>query len=507
MPTTKGGRRPRLRPSRRNSCCESGAAGQCCASPGAISRGPQPWPRHYKPCPTWPTPPSVQPRAAAELHLQPIFGKPHRTDPAQSPFIVLGMGKLGGRELNFSSDIDLVFLFAEPGETTGPRVIDNEEYFNRLGREIIRLLDARNADGFVFRVDMRLRPFGESGPLVVSLASLEDYLQQHGRDWERYAWIKARAIVGAGRLRGGLPGIRAPFRLPALSGFRRVRILAQHEGFDRARGGAARSGASLEARQRRHSRDRVHRAIPAAGARRQRSAPAESRAVARCCRCLPVRSWCRREDIAELTAAYLVLRKAENALQMMRDEQTHTSAGGSARSRAPGVNMGCRDWAAASEHLHRLSTGWRRNSRRCCSACRMRSAAATMPAWRGWTPTMSRSTEELANSGFPDARDSGCCRDFGVVPAGRALSTPGRGGSPASLRDFGAIAQKRGAACIARRASCSGCCACWKQSARAPPIWHCSRSSRRRWTGSSRCAPSADFCRGRSRSFRCCSTS
>ena len=76
-------------------------------------------------------------------------------------------------------------------------MIDNEEYFNRLGREVIRLLDTRNADGFVFRVDMRLRPFGESGPLVVSLASLEDYLQQHGRDWERYAWIKARAIVGA----------------------------------------------------------------------------------------------------------------------------------------------------------------------------------------------------------------------------------------------------------------------------------------------------------------------
>ena len=76
-------------------------------------------------------------------------------------------------------------------------MVDNEEYFNRLGRELIRLLDARTEDGFVFRVDMRLRPFGESGPLVVSLASLEDYLQQHGRDWERYAWIKARAIVGA----------------------------------------------------------------------------------------------------------------------------------------------------------------------------------------------------------------------------------------------------------------------------------------------------------------------
>ncbi len=106
------------------------------------------------------------------------------------------MGKLGGRELNFSSDVDLVFLFADGGETDGPRSIDNQDYFTRLGRGLIRLLDARTEDGFVFRVDMRLRPFGDSGPLVVSLASLEDYLQQHGRDWERYAWVKARAIVG-----------------------------------------------------------------------------------------------------------------------------------------------------------------------------------------------------------------------------------------------------------------------------------------------------------------------
>jgi glutamine synthetase adenylyltransferase len=89
--------------------------------------------------------------AAAELNLLPTFGNPYRSNPARAPFIILGMGKLGGRELNFSSDIDLVFLFTEAGETSGPRVTDNEEYFNRLGREIIRLLDARNADGFVFR--------------------------------------------------------------------------------------------------------------------------------------------------------------------------------------------------------------------------------------------------------------------------------------------------------------------------------------------------------------------
>ncbi len=193
--------------------------------------------------------------ASAERHLLPIFGEPRRSNPAQSPFIVLGMGKLGGRELNFSSDIDLIFLSTEAGETSGPRVVDNEEYFNRLGREVIRLLDARNADGFVFRVDMRLRPFGDSGPLVVSLASLEDYLQQHGRDWERYAWIKARAIVGADAYAAGLRRIRASLRLPPVSGLWGIRVAAQHEGVDRSRGGSARPRASLETRQGRYPRN------------------------------------------------------------------------------------------------------------------------------------------------------------------------------------------------------------------------------------------------------------
>ncbi len=80
--------------------------------------------------------------------------------------------------------------------TSGARSIDNEDFFTRLGRLVIRMLGERTAEGFVFRVDMRLRPFGDSGPLTVSGAFLDNYLQTHGRDWERYAWIKARAITG-----------------------------------------------------------------------------------------------------------------------------------------------------------------------------------------------------------------------------------------------------------------------------------------------------------------------
>ena len=106
------------------------------------------------------------------------------------------MGKLGGGELNVSSDIDLVFVYPEEGDTAGPRPISNREYFDRLGRRIITSLNDVTADGYVFRVDMRLRPYGDSGPLTTSFASLENYLVTQGRAWERYAWLKARAITG-----------------------------------------------------------------------------------------------------------------------------------------------------------------------------------------------------------------------------------------------------------------------------------------------------------------------
>ncbi|MCH7820594.1 MAG: bifunctional [glutamate--ammonia ligase]-adenylyl-L-tyrosine phosphorylase/[glutamate--ammonia-ligase] adenylyltransferase [Proteobacteria bacterium] len=111
------------------------------------------------------------------------------------PIVILGMGKLGGNELNFSSDIDLIFLYSAGKESDGRRKLSAQEYFTRLSRYIVALLDEVTSDGFVFRVDTRLRPFGDSGPPVVSFAALESYLLQHGRSWERYAYIKAR-IVG-----------------------------------------------------------------------------------------------------------------------------------------------------------------------------------------------------------------------------------------------------------------------------------------------------------------------
>ena len=124
-------------------------------------------------------------------------GAPQADDPEAQRLIVIAMGKLGGQELNFSSDVDLIFLFADHGETGGPQIVAHEEFFLKLGQRLIRYLDAPTLEGRAFRVDMRLRPFGASGPLVASTAAFEDYLERQGRDWERYAWIKARAITGA----------------------------------------------------------------------------------------------------------------------------------------------------------------------------------------------------------------------------------------------------------------------------------------------------------------------
>ncbi|MFZ5603991.1 MAG: bifunctional [glutamate--ammonia ligase]-adenylyl-L-tyrosine phosphorylase/[glutamate--ammonia-ligase] adenylyltransferase, partial [Pseudomonadota bacterium] len=128
--------------------------------------------------------------------LEPLWGRPrYKQSGDPMPMVVLGMGKLGAQELNLSSDIDLMFAYAHDGETSGgARSLDHREYFLRLGQRLIKALDENTADGFVFRVDMRLRPFGASGPLAMSFASMENYYEDQGREWERYAMIKARAI-------------------------------------------------------------------------------------------------------------------------------------------------------------------------------------------------------------------------------------------------------------------------------------------------------------------------
>jgi glutamate-ammonia-ligase adenylyltransferase len=287
---------------------------------------------------------------AAHTHLAGNFGAPRTAAGTKAELVVLGMGKLGGRELNFSSDVDLVFLFEGAGETDGPRCIDNQDYFTRLGRELIRLLDARTEDGFVFRVDMRLRPFGDSGPLVVSLASLEDYLHQHGRDWERYAWIKARAIVGEHIYAAANQEFVRPFvyrrylDFGVFESLREMKTLISREVARRDRqddlklgmGGIREIEFIVQSLQ-----------LVRGGSDRR----LQGSALLEVMRMLDRTKSLSSGEIRELTDAYLVLRKAENAVQMIRDEQQHTIPSEPSDRARLCVNFGLPSWPDASARI------------------------------------------------------------------------------------------------------------------------------------------------------------
>ncbi|WP_019411479.1 bifunctional [glutamate--ammonia ligase]-adenylyl-L-tyrosine phosphorylase/[glutamate--ammonia-ligase] adenylyltransferase [Pseudomonas psychrophila] len=165
------------------------------------------------------------------------FGTPtgHRSGEPQQ-MVILGMGKLGAIELNLSSDIDLIFAYPEGGETVGAkRPLDNQEFFIRLGQRLIKALDPMTVDGFVFRVDMRLRPYGSSGALVLSFNALEQYYQDQGRDWERYAMIKARVVAGDQVMGAQLLDLLRPFvyrrylDFSAIEALRTMKQLIQQE--------------------------------------------------------------------------------------------------------------------------------------------------------------------------------------------------------------------------------------------------------------------------------------
>ncbi|MGE5824215.1 MAG: bifunctional [glutamate--ammonia ligase]-adenylyl-L-tyrosine phosphorylase/[glutamate--ammonia-ligase] adenylyltransferase [Bacteroidota bacterium] len=260
----------------------------------------------------------------ADAQLAAEFGRPRGAAGAAQKLVVVAMGKLGGRELNVSSDIDLVFLYPEEGETDGARQLSNHEYFARAGRKLISLLAEVTEDGFAFRVDMRLRPYGESGPAVASFEALENYLVAQGREWERYAWIKARALTG--ERDAELAAIVRPFvyrkylDYATLAAMRRLhaevrREVERRELADHVKlgpGGIREIEFIAQALQLvRGGRDPELTVRP--------TLEVLERLAAR--RVLP-------EGAArELTAAYLLLRGIEHRLQYLDDRQTHSLPG------------------------------------------------------------------------------------------------------------------------------------------------------------------------------------
>ncbi len=259
----------------------------------------------------------------AEQTLIERFGRPQSEDGSPQSMMVVGMGKLGGCELNFSSDVDLVFLHRESGDTSGDKKsIDNSDYFRRVGQLVIKFLDSVTEDGFVYRVDMRLRPLGRSGPLVINLDAMENYLLTQGRDWERFAWIKARVICGSDKDTSDLKALLRPFiyrRYLDYSVFDSLRDLKRQigvkvDGEDSDRDIKLGRGGIREIEFITQSFQLVR------GGRERDLQNTSLRATMQVIAALELLT---KQEVSELLTHYDFLRRVENRLQMVNDHQTH----------------------------------------------------------------------------------------------------------------------------------------------------------------------------------------
>ncbi len=245
----------------------------------------------------------------------------------EQSMVILGMGKLGAHELNLSSDIDLIFAYPHSGETVAPkestikRTLDNQQFFTRLGQRVIASLDATTADGFVFRVDMRLRPYGDSGALVLSFDAMEEYYQDQGRDWERYAMIKARAVCGDAEQCENLMTMLRPFvfrryiDFSVIDSLRSMKQMIRQEVTRRGLQGDVKLGAG-------GIREVEFIAQCFQLIRGGREVALQQRSLLAILSELAERKYLSVEAVENLTKAYYFLRNTEHALQAFDDRQT-----------------------------------------------------------------------------------------------------------------------------------------------------------------------------------------
>ena len=272
-----------------------------------------------------------------------LIGEPCDASGNPQRMIVLGMGKLGGHELNFSSDIDLIFCFPEEGETNGARAMASSQFFTRLGQRFIKALNDVTADGFVFRVDMRLRPYGDSGPLVMSHAGMEHYYQTQGRDWERYAMIKARVIGGDRNQGRALMKMLKPFiyrRYLDFGAFQSIREMkAMIDNEIRRKGNLHNIKLGLGGIREIEFVGQTFQLIRGGG-----EPELQIRGILDVLKLLAEKSYLSSDESTSLTNSYDFLRRLENRLQMYADEQTHLLPDIEERQLSMALGMGYTDW-------------------------------------------------------------------------------------------------------------------------------------------------------------------
>jgi len=279
------------------------------------------------------------------------FGTPASPDGNQQLLVVIGMGKLGGGELNFSSDIDLLFAYPEGGRTAGgASVLSNDEFFSRLCRRLLRVIGAVTPEGIVFRTDMRLRPYGESGPIVMSFDALEAYYQQQGRDWERYAWIKARVIAGDSIAGKALMTRIKPFvyrRYLDFGAFESLRRMKRNIELEEQRRGIEHNiklgrGGIREV----EFFGQIFQLI------RGGVEPAlQHRSIQKVLAALVDENYIPADVCRDLSEAYVFLRRTENRLQEFGDQQNHLLPVDAADRLRLAVSMQCTDWSSYRRRL------------------------------------------------------------------------------------------------------------------------------------------------------------
>jgi len=343
--------------------------------------------------------------------LAATYGEP--LDKAGQPqrLLIIGMGKLGGRELNVSSDVDYIFVYPEEGDTDGKKSIENYDFFTRLGKRVIGALGDLTADGQVFRVDMRLRPNGDSGPLVCSLDSLENYFITQGREWERYAWIKSRVMNAGPNADGAALGDW----MTALRRISRPFVFRKYLDF-----GAINAMRDLHAQIRREvaRKDMADHVKLGPGGIREvefiaqvfqlirggRDPALQIRPTLSVLKLLVERKLIPAETEQELRDAYVFLRRLEHRLQYVEDKQTHMLPVDASEQAKIAQSMDFPDWAAMLAVLN----GHREKVSRHFGEVFSDPEAGEHPLTGLWLGQLDEDTaiESLGNLGFRHPKDA-----------------------------------------------------------------------------------------------------
>jgi glutamate-ammonia-ligase adenylyltransferase len=335
------------------------------------------------------------------------MGVPRDEQGAVQPLVVLGMGKLGARELNLSSDIDLIFAYPETGFTDGARRFSNEQFFIRLCQRLVQALDNHTAEGFVFRVDTRLRPFGSVGPLAMSFSAMESYYGSQAREWERYAMIKARVVAGDREAGDNLMVMLRPFvyrrylDFSAIDSLREMKQLISNELHKKGMQANIKLGPGGI-----REVEFIGQAFQLIRGGRDKAL--QTRPILSVLQVLRDRELLPEYVVQELSDAYVFLRLVENRLQAWQDKQTHLLPADEPGRLRLARAMGFDAWDGLSEVLEQHRKRVQGHFDMVFAAPQVESAEQSQPLFAVWNHLLDQAQAEsiLQQSGFQQADEA-----------------------------------------------------------------------------------------------------